>query len=83
MSRALPSLWLTPPVAVTNPDLPGSSTGLPNVRFQAVAEAYGITAMPTFQVFVQGTKVEDFVGASSDKLKALIAKYASSPDAGK
>ena len=43
---------------------------------QAVASACGISAMPTFQVFKDGAKVEELVGASKDRLKAMIAKYA-------
>jgi thioredoxin-like negative regulator of GroEL len=43
---------------------------------QAVASACGISAMPTFQVFKNGAKVEELVGASKDRLKALIQKYA-------
>jgi len=43
---------------------------------QAVASACGISAMPTFQVFKNGAKVEELVGASKDRLKAMIQKYA-------
>ena len=32
--------------------------------------------MPTFQVYKDGQKVDDMVGASRDKLKALVEKYA-------
>jgi thioredoxin-like negative regulator of GroEL len=32
--------------------------------------------MPTFQVFKDGKKVDELVGASKDKLKALVEKYA-------
>nr|6Q6U_A Chain A, Thioredoxin H-type [Chlamydomonas reinhardtii]6Q6U_B Chain B, Thioredoxin H-type [Chlamydomonas reinhardtii] len=42
----------------------------------AVAEAAGITAMPTFHVYKDGVKADDLVGASQDKLKALVAKHA-------
>ncbi|GJP37922.1 hypothetical protein CLOM_g22371 [Closterium sp. NIES-68] len=41
-----------------------------------VAEECGISAMPTFHVFKDGKKVDDLVGASQDKLLALIQKYA-------
>ena len=43
---------------------------------QAVAGACGITAMPTFQVWKDTQKVDELVGASKDKLKGLIEKYA-------
>ena len=39
-----------------------------------VAEACGISAMPTFKVFKGGKEVDELVGASKDKLKALIEK---------
>ena len=42
---------------------------------QAVAATCGISAMPTFQVFKAGQKVDELVGASKDKLKALVEKY--------
>eukprot|EP00878_Enallax_costatus_P000373 GHUV01000458.1.p3 GENE.GHUV01000458.1~~GHUV01000458.1.p3 ORF type:complete len:112 (+),score=24.30 GHUV01000458.1:93-428(+) len=41
----------------------------------AVAGECGISAMPTFQVWKDGQKVEEMVGASKDKLKSLIEKY--------
>lgn len=43
---------------------------------QAVASACGISAMPTFQVWKGGVKVDELVGASKDRLKALVEKYA-------
>ncbi|KAI8472417.1 MAG: thioredoxin [Monoraphidium minutum] len=41
-----------------------------------VAGACGISAMPTFMVFKNGAKVDEFVGASKEKLKAFCDKYA-------
>ncbi|KXZ42798.1 hypothetical protein GPECTOR_117g363 [Gonium pectorale] len=41
----------------------------------AVAELAGVTAMPTFIVYKDGVKVDELLGASNDKLKALVAKY--------
>eukprot|EP00775_Hariotina_reticulata_P003811 gene3811-4068_t len=38
---------------------------------QAVASACGVSAMPTFQVWVNGAKVEDMVGAVKEKLEKL------------
>ncbi|KAK9813230.1 hypothetical protein WJX72_011064 [[Myrmecia] bisecta] len=42
---------------------------------EAVAAECGITAMPTFQVWKNAEKVDELVGASKEKLKALIEKY--------
>ncbi|KAI8903770.1 thioredoxine 2 [Gorgonomyces haynaldii] len=41
-----------------------------------VAEAAGIRAMPTFQLFKDGKMVEEVVGADPNKLEAIIKKYA-------
>ena len=35
----------------------------------------GINCMPTFQVWKSGAKVEEFSGASEEKLRALCQKY--------
>lgn len=35
----------------------------------------GISAMPTFQVWKDGKKVKELVGASKEKLKALVAEF--------
>ena len=42
---------------------------------QDVAAECGVSAMPTFQVWRGGEKVEELVGASKDRLKALVEKY--------
>ncbi|KAF6263830.1 thioredoxin [Scenedesmus sp. NREL 46B-D3] len=42
----------------------------------AVAQECGISAMPTFQVFQNGAKVDEMVGAQKDKLTALVEKWA-------
>jgi len=39
------------------------------------AEVCGISCMPTFQLFKNGTMVEKLEGASEEKLRALIAKH--------
>lgn len=45
-------------------------------KLEEVAQSLGITAMPTFQVFKAGAKVDELIGASKDKLKALVEKHA-------
>ena len=42
---------------------------------QDVAAICGISAMPTFQVWKDGEKKDELVGASKDKLRDLINKY--------
>merc|ERR1711937_626077 len=37
--------------------------------------AAGISAMPTFQVWKGGEKIDELVGASEDGLRALVDKY--------
>ena len=51
---------------------------------QEVASTCKVRAMPTFQIFQQGTKVEEIVGADAKTLEALCTKYnaASSPFSG-
>ena len=51
---------------------------------QEVASTCKVRAMPTFQIFQQGTKVEEIVGADAKTLEALCIKYnaASSPFSG-
>eukprot|EP00240_Pyramimonas_obovata_P008267 CAMPEP_0118921258 /NCGR_PEP_ID=MMETSP1169-20130426/602_1 /TAXON_ID=36882 /ORGANISM="Pyramimonas obovata, Strain CCMP722" /LENGTH=103 /DNA_ID=CAMNT_0006861955 /DNA_START=110 /DNA_END=421 /DNA_ORIENTATION=+ len=41
----------------------------------SVAAECGVTAMPTFQVWKKGAKVDEMVGASKDKLEEMVAKY--------
>merc|ERR1712070_35486 len=40
-----------------------------------VAAQAGIEAMPTFQVYKDGAKVDEMTGAVKEKLEALAAKY--------
>ncbi|XP_046849065.1 thioredoxin-like [Xenia sp. Carnegie-2017] len=35
----------------------------------------GISAMPTFQLYIDEKKIDSMTGANADKLKALVAKY--------
>ena len=42
---------------------------------QAVAQECGISAMPTFQVWKGNQKVDELVGASKDKLQALVERH--------
>jgi len=51
---------------------------------QDVASTCKVRAMPTFQIFQQGTKVEEIVGADAKNLETLCEKYnaASSPFSG-
>ncbi|KAK4058576.1 mitochondrial thioredoxin [Microbotryomycetes sp. JL221] len=43
-----------------------------------VAKQCGIRAMPTFQFFVNGSKVEEIKGANSTAIESAIKKYTSS-----
>jgi thioredoxin-like negative regulator of GroEL len=40
-----------------------------------VAEECSVSCMPTFHFYKAGEKLDQFEGASEDKLKELIAKY--------
>ena len=42
---------------------------------QGIASACGVTAMPTFQIFRQGRKVEEVRGADVKALLALLERY--------
>ena len=61
-------------------DQSGNYSGLTFIKIdvdenEEAAEACGISAMPTFQVWKGGAKVDELVGASEDKLRSLAAKY--------
>ena len=49
---------------------------LSTTLLQAVASECGISAMPTFQVFKDGKKIDEMVGASKEKVNDMVAKYA-------
>ena len=42
---------------------------------EEIAAECGVQAMPTFQVFKGGAKVEEMSGAHQEGLKTLISKY--------
>jgi thioredoxin 1 len=44
-------------------------------ELEDVASEAGVSAMPSFYVYKEGKVVDTVVGASKDKLEALIAKY--------
>lgn len=57
-----------------HPDLIFLKVDVDNV--EEVASECAISAMPTFQVWKNGEKVDELVGAAKDNLKALVQKYA-------
>ena len=72
-----------PPCKKIGPYFVGLEDGTQNVIMIKVdvdvngkaSEQAGISCMPTFQVWKGGEKVEEFSGASEEKLKALVDKY--------
>ncbi|ORY49825.1 thioredoxin [Rhizoclosmatium globosum] len=71
------------PCKVISPVFAELSNEFTNVVFVKVdvdevpeaAEGAGIRAMPTFQFYQAGKKVDEIVGANPAKLKETIAKY--------
>jgi thioredoxin 1 len=61
-----------------SPEFDRLSESYPSIIFLKVDvdEVEAVAAMPTFQVWKDGAKVDELVGASKDKLKELIEKYA-------
>eukprot|EP00873_Tetraselmis_striata_P035376 jgi/Tetstr1/455640/TSEL_042451.t1 len=43
---------------------------------EELAEKYGVSAMPTFQVITKDGKQAELVGAAKEKLKAFVEQYA-------
>lgn len=43
---------------------------------QEIAQAEGISAMPTFRVYKQGNQIGELIGASKEKLEQLVATNA-------
>lgn len=75
------------PCRMISPYFDEQAGSFPNVKFlkvdvdkmQKVAADAGVSAMPTFQVYVGGKKKDELVGASKEKLLELIKKYAGAP----
>jgi thioredoxin 1 len=44
-------------------------------KAKGLSEKAGVRSMPTFQVFVRGTRVEEFSGANESALHAMLTKY--------
>ena len=44
-------------------------------ELEDVSGEAGVSAMPSFFVYKNGQKVDELVGASKEKLQALVAKY--------
>ncbi|XP_077980511.1 thioredoxin-like [Glandiceps talaboti] len=70
------------PCKYIGPIFKAMASEFPNVVFLKVdvdeneetSQAYGISAMPTFVFIKNGQKVEDFSGASEDKLRKTVNK---------
>jgi hypothetical protein len=46
---------------------------------QETAAACGITAMPTFQLFRHGVKIDELTGADANRLRSLLLKHGTPP----
>mmetsp|Transcript_19422 Transcript_19422/g.27453 ORF Transcript_19422/g.27453 Transcript_19422/m.27453 type:complete len:107 (-) Transcript_19422:269-589(-) len=72
-----------PPCRMIGPKFEAMAEKYPNAEFvkvdvdeaQDVAEEVGISAMPTFQFYKDGERVDELVGASESKLEALVVKH--------
>lgn len=71
-----------PPCKMIGPIFEGMASEFPDVEFlkvdvddaEDVAAKCGIQAMPTFQVFKGGEKVDEMSGADKNGLQALVVK---------
>ncbi|KAG1655994.1 hypothetical protein FOA52_016323 [Chlamydomonas sp. UWO 241] len=72
------------PCKLMAPEFVKLSEVTPTIKFikidcdanEDVATLAGISAMPTFQIWKAGAKADEMIGASKEKLKALVGKYA-------
>lgn len=72
------------PCRMVSPYFEELSTQFPSVTFlkvdvdvcESVAQECDVSAMPTFQVWKNGAKAGEVVGASKDGLKNMIASHA-------
>ena len=78
-----PSLYTTRPCQMIGPVFEKMASENPGITFvkvdvddsEEIAAACGISAMPTFQFFKGGEKIDEFKGANIAQLQALVAKY--------
>lgn len=78
-----PSLYTTRPCQMIGPVFEKMASENPDITFvkvdvddsEEIAAACGISAMPTFQFFKGGAKIDEFRGANTAQLQALVAKY--------
>lgn len=75
------------PSRMMNPKLEQFSREFPSIRFFRidvndlcdVANLYGISAIPTYQIVAWGQVFHQLVGGSKDKLEALLKLYDGNP----
>ena len=77
------NLYATRPCQMIGPVFEKMASENPGITFvkvdvddsEEIAAACGISAMPTFQFFKGGEKIDEFKGANTAQLQALVAKY--------
>ena len=60
-------------MASENPDITFVKVDVDDA--EDIAAACGISAMPTFQFYREGKKIDEFSGASTAQLHALVAEH--------